>query len=506
LEPTDRIKNWVWLLPPATLALLVLPFVQWGGSDDDVFILGVLNGTPYPPPVSPTNGRFWPLGHQEWRAFPKMSEAWMFHLVAIIEYSVFCFVLTKLMAITVRNPVDHVKVDRGLIGGTSLSVFLFLSTLSPVVIAFSMIVGTERNILLLFLLWLVFYTISIRRNDVMFGLMSVICAIIACYFKEPTFLFFGGFSIVGLWNSPAPKQETNATLKSKWREIGFAISAVVFITFYLYYVGLSSIMSGTAYHGSNVAISKIIPAIERWALTEPLVIPLLLLGLILPFVGALTKKANSFELFGLWLGSFFYFFILVLMGLTSKYYAALPMLGFAIYVCMVLNNFGWLCRLNVLFGLLVVANMLTWIPVIIRKHDYAHRSVELVNKLLELFPPTEARPPTFVLVRDGDGWQAQMLIIYADHIRKTNFQFYCDHPYDVYFYYDNGDAICRRSAEEVARGVTVELYQSAEEGMSARLFVDGHEIWRYISVWERIVPFFLRNLFASQIYLSPTNP
>jgi hypothetical protein len=74
------------------------------------------------------------------------------------------------------------------------------------------------------------------------------------------------------------------------------------------------------------------------------------------------------------------------------------------------------------------------------------------------------------------------------------------------FYYDHDVPICRPNARQVAGRVAVDLYQSNEEGMSARLFVDGKEVWRYISIWERVVPFFLRNFLGSQIYLTPINP
>ena len=90
------------------------------------------------------------------------------------------------------------------------------------------------------------------------------------------------------------------------------------------------------------------------------------------------------ELFGIWVGSFFYFAVLSMTKLISKYYAALPLLGFAIYSCVVLKNLGWHRRLNIfLFYALAAANTLFWLPVIIRKHDYAHRSVEVVDKISE---------------------------------------------------------------------------------------------------------------------------
>jgi hypothetical protein len=449
---------------------------------------------PYPLPINPSDGRFFPLGHQEWRAFPRMSEAWMFHGVAIIEYCLFCFVLFKAMSMR---------------GVNNVSVFLFLATLPPIVVAFSMIVAPERNILVLFALWFLFYSISKQNNDIIFGVLSLICATAALFFKEPTFLFFAGFSVIQLWAGRSTKGDVISFAKNNWREIGLAISAIAFILAYQYYVKLSVITTDNAYHGSNVAIDKIIPAIKEWTLTEPLILPLLVLGLALTIVGMWTKKESGLELFGIWLGSFFYFSVLSLMKLVSKYYAALPLLGFAIYSCIVLKNLGWLRRLNILFYALAAASTLFWLPVIIRKHDYAHRSVEVVDKILELFPATVTDQPTAVLVRDGDGWQAQMLIIYADHIRKANIQFYCDYQMmwgSPVFYYDDGVAICRPNEGQVAGRVTVDLDQSNEEGMSARLFVDGKEVWRYISIWERVVPFFLRNFLGSQIYSTPVNP
>src|SRR5262249_35534284 len=181
--------------------------------------------------------------------------------------------------------------------------------------------------------------------------------------------------------------------KNNWREIGLVISAIAFILAYQYYVKLSVLSSGHVYHGSNVTIENIIPAIEEWMLTEPLTLPLLLLGPALTIVGILKKKESCLELFGIWVGSFFYFAVLSLAKLISKYYAALPLLGFAVYSCILLNNLGWLRRLNILFYALAVANTLFWLPVIIRKHDYAHRSVELVDKITALFPATVGNQP-----------------------------------------------------------------------------------------------------------------
>lgn len=172
------LRNVSWLLPAVILGLLILPFVQWSFTDDDIFMQYYVLGHSYPPIIA-GGGRFVPFAHQEWRILPWMTQAWMFHGFALIEYFVFCFVIWVIVS----------KYDG------KLSMLFFIVTLPPIAISFSNIVLPERNQVLLLSLWFLFCDRWQRSRDILYGMFSLLLANLALYFKEPTCLFVGGFAV-----------------------------------------------------------------------------------------------------------------------------------------------------------------------------------------------------------------------------------------------------------------------------------------------------------------------
>lgn len=468
-----KTVSWVYaLLPPALLAGAILPFVGWGFSDDDIFITAYLIGEPFPAPIWPHNGRYFPMGHQEWRLFYWATEAWEFHLFAVLQYAAFCLLL--------RDALWQLGVK-------AVSALLFVVGLPPVVVTFSHIVVPDRNQLFLWAFWLVGYLRWEAHRSILVGLLAVFCASLSLYYKEPTFLFYSGFVLVNILVSEGAKQGFWDAVRRHWCDIGVLLSCGMFAALYFRKMGFATLTSGNAYNGHKLDLSKILPTLKQVTVSEPLLIPLIVGGFALIAVGRQFKSRLATMSIGLWLGAFLYSATMIGSGLVGKYYYALPLTVFAIVVLVRLielyprNN--WMPYLRCL----IAFNVVLGVPAIVYKHDWTTRNRELVSAILERAPSGGGRP---VAVGEADPWDAAMLILYANGIRKADIAFFCETPNMGIDWL--GD-FCPALHENQRPRTVVSLGQLYGE-RSATLWIDGKVEWKYASSWEKFVPAAARSL------------
>ena len=466
-------RNISWLLPPLILSILVLPFVQWGFSDDDVFIQHYLVGQPYPFPMG-SDGRFFPLGHQEWRLLPRMTQAWMFHGTALIEYSIFCFAVWTLIA---KRP--NIK---------GLSAFIFVVTLPPIVISFSNIILPERNQLTAVALWFLFYNIWKNTRKISFGLLALFFANLGLYYKEPTCLFLGGFALVQLVLS-LKSHGTHKLFRECWSDIALLASCAIFLLVYFSIESVRTITGPAAYAGNYLSLTKGLPTFGRLALKDPLVVLLMLWGAGLNIHHLILYKSERRPYLALWVGAVLYFCSLMFAGLSSKYYDALPIFGFGLLIAgeLVRRTMSNLARM--VCWAIVFVNTILWAPSIAYKYDWTERNVELVDHILEHLGSSNQ---TDILITKGDHWDAAMFILYAKAIRGINAQFYCDGAI-----LSHGSAPCRLHEVQRDIGIRINLgYVMGER--TGTLQLGSKELWRYRGIWERLIPTTLRSVLKPQ--------
>jgi hypothetical protein len=251
---------------------------------------------------------------------------------------------------------------------------------------------------------------------------------------------------------------------------------------------MMTITSPAAYHGHAINWSNFFPFFLRSAVKEPLLIPLMVGGISLAAYRVILGNKDGSITFGLWFGSFLYFLSLILGRLVSKYYAALPLFGFALYFYFELQRSRLRKSATALFCSLVLANLLLWGPAIVYKHDWTRRNSELADQLVTRLQTDNQHE---VLVADSDGWDAAMFIIYAKKIRKIDAQFYCNGAW-----YRAYAALCPVDENKSAANLKIKLTPVGENERSAKLIVGSSEVWHYQSIWIRWILESIRDLLS----------
>lgn len=162
--------------------VLTLTWEDFAYSDNSMFTLGTLKGHDLGPPIWRQNGRFFPLGHQEFDLIRHFTSTVAgYHALPIIQLLALCGILLILdeeLSITARA------------GLTALAL------VSPAVVtSFGGLIYTERNVVL----WLACLVLFINRFEhtqaTAWAVAAVVCAQIMIYYKETAFLLLWGLAV-----------------------------------------------------------------------------------------------------------------------------------------------------------------------------------------------------------------------------------------------------------------------------------------------------------------------
>jgi hypothetical protein len=192
--------------------------------DDSMFTLTTLQGHNILPPIWPGNGRFFPLGHQEFNLIRHFTSSIAgYHAFSVAEI----LILTGIIVI-----IDD---ELHIAARAALAAFALLTP--AIVSSFSELVFDDRNILLC----LAVFILSVKRFEQTFStfwaLGAVISAQFMVYYKETAFLLLLGFAggRMVLSCKKATEGWDLAKLRDKRSRLDICLAAVAAL-FLAYYV------------------------------------------------------------------------------------------------------------------------------------------------------------------------------------------------------------------------------------------------------------------------------
>lgn len=162
--------------------VLILTWEDFAYSDNSIFTLCTLKGHDYGPPIWQYNGRFFPLGHQEFALIRHFTSTIVgYHALPIIQLLALCGILLIL------------DEELGITARAGLTAFALVSP--GILISFGGLIYTERNVVL----WLACLVLFIRRFEqtqaTAWAVSAVVCAQIMIYYKETAFLLLWGLAV-----------------------------------------------------------------------------------------------------------------------------------------------------------------------------------------------------------------------------------------------------------------------------------------------------------------------
>jgi hypothetical protein len=204
---------------------LILYKEDFAYYDYNIFTSYTLLGKNYGPPIWTENGRFFPLGHQEWNLIRFLTQSPTgYHAFPIIQL---LSVVAALFVFLSQFPI----LGR-------LLVILFILTIPSFVMSFFSLHIPERNIIFWLVIFLLCFKYFLKTGNPLFFSIILITTHFALYYKEPVFLLLGGFSgtrlIFNAWvERDLLKQKSYKTF-FKLHKIDFAIIALSAIFILLY--------------------------------------------------------------------------------------------------------------------------------------------------------------------------------------------------------------------------------------------------------------------------------
>ncbi len=153
--------------------------------DNSMFTLYTLEGKNLDPPIWRENGRFFPLGHQEWdiiRHFTHTPRG--YHVFPLFELLTVCLLL--------------LFVDEQLTVAVRSMLAAFLVVTPGMVVSYGGLTYPERNLILALVLLLLFVKRFERTHSVAWAMAAAACAQVMLYYKEPAFLLLITFALTRL--------------------------------------------------------------------------------------------------------------------------------------------------------------------------------------------------------------------------------------------------------------------------------------------------------------------
>jgi hypothetical protein len=193
-QPITPILTWRHLASARAVAALTLLAVflvsyiamglvweDFAYYDNSAFTLHTLQGQDFAPGISRSEGRFWPLGYQEFNLIRHFTDTNLgYHVLPIVQLLIFSSVLLVL------------DVELSFSARATLTI---LALLTPsILISFNGLMFPERNVLF----FLVCLALSVNRfertQSIAWAGAAVVCAQIMIYYKETAFLLLLGFA------------------------------------------------------------------------------------------------------------------------------------------------------------------------------------------------------------------------------------------------------------------------------------------------------------------------
>lgn len=259
--------------------------------------------------VSPDQGRFWPLGHQEFNLLRHISHSIMaYHGLRIVELLLAC------TALLFR--------DEEISPWTRLLLILFVLITPSILISFSGLIYSEANILL-FLVFLAWAVSSFERTgSIVWAVVAIICVQFLLYYKETVFLFLLGFTLGRLFLRCVNRDVSGFDFKRlRDRESRLDIClGVMVVPYIIFYIAAMYPVFGIGYSKeSGLPLAQVITDY----LSLDLLVWLLALVALARIFLILRRRVQASEMWdGLALGGLCYFSGYICLHMVSSYYLA----------------------------------------------------------------------------------------------------------------------------------------------------------------------------------------
>ncbi len=291
---------------------LIFNKAEFAYYDNDQFTFFSLLGKFYKMPISPGQGRFWPLGLQEYNIISIFSKT----PLAYHSFSIFQLLVTILLCLSI---LPQIKLSHKIILAT------LILTIPSFVVSFFGLIYPERNIIF----WLAIFIFCLDKQEKHKSLIYLCGIFIATqfllYYKEPIFLLILGFAgsrlIITAFNDKLwhkVQERIFGFVKNNWLDLGLIILSLAFI--YLY-ISNTYGQVGTSYASTHARDSRLSIFIDYLKANPILLIFLLVFidrirGLIL----------GKYRLNLIWdtlaIGNLLYFLAYIKLNIFTNYYTA----------------------------------------------------------------------------------------------------------------------------------------------------------------------------------------
>ena len=181
LNAANFILAGVFLVYLCLYIYLILYQEDFAYGDNHQFTHFSLQGRNFGLPIWLDNGRFFPLGHQEFNLIRFLSKSPTgYHAFAILQLLI---VLAGLFIILSNLPVWFRLLVMTLVMSTTSFVMSFFGLIYP-----------ERNVIFWLTILLVCFQYFLKTRSRFYFCAALIAAQFALYYKEPVFLLIGGFA------------------------------------------------------------------------------------------------------------------------------------------------------------------------------------------------------------------------------------------------------------------------------------------------------------------------
>jgi hypothetical protein len=351
---------------------LMLVWEDFAYYDNSFFTLGTLKGHDITPPVWPEEGRFWPLGFQEFNLIRHFTDTIIgYQVLPIAELLIFVSILLVLD--------DE-------IGVAARTAIVILALLTPgILTSFGGLIYPERNELL----FLAGFILCAKRFEeteaTAWAAGAVVCAQIMVYYKETAFLMVLGFAGARLLlrcRSELPAEWDYERLLDRPARFDWSLVGVA-IVFLIYYVGAVGL-----HHNANYARAQEQPFLKT--LLGYTRLDFLAWLLVVVAAGRiyliLCRRAILLPLWdGLAVGGVAYFLAYLYLRIFSEYFLAPVDLIALLYI----GRFAVLswekphlwrkCIVSVLVFIVVIQNVLLSTVKIYQRKNVIHGKVEIAR-------------------------------------------------------------------------------------------------------------------------------
>ncbi len=303
----ERSHPSVPVLGRAVVAIVVVCFIAFAlwredftDHDNSFFTTRTLEGRPIPPPVWPGDGRFWPLGFQEFNLIGRVATS----AAGYLAWPMLQLVLLVAM-------VGHLL--RGTPAWVRVGGMIALVATPNLAGSFAGLVYPERNMAFFLALMLVGIDAWDRRGTRMALLVAVVAAHFLLYYKEPAFVVPGVMALAGLFRTgrsgPAARDR-----RMEWAIVGLVV-------FYLLLFAVSVSGDPSLRYAERYSVA-VVEAAARLIAGDPLLVPFLVAVTTRLALASIGRIPFDMRWDGLALGAVAYAAILVGLGQDRAYLLA----------------------------------------------------------------------------------------------------------------------------------------------------------------------------------------